>query len=321
MDILIGILVFLAIVFLIEGTYWIVRIFTNPERKKIKRLIRTVSVEAPEEEEVQIVKKKVMSDIPWLNRWLFYLPVIRKVDRLREQANSRYPVGLFLLLSLFLAFIGLYLGLALRQQMAFGVAAALALGASPYLYLTYKKKQRMRKFERQLPDALELMARSLKAGHAFTGSLQMVAEEFPDPVGTEFEKTFNEINYGISVSQALKNLAARVDVADLRFFVVAVAIQRETGGNLAEILENIGYLIRERFKLAGQIKALTAEGRISAIILCALPFGMAFILYLLSPDYMKTLFEDPLGPFLVGSALFMMLLGIIFMKRIIKIRF
>jgi Flp pilus assembly protein TadB len=148
----------------------------------------------------------------------------------------------------------------------------------------------------------------------------MVAEEFPDPAGTEFGKAFDEINYGVGVSQALKNLAERVDVADLKFFVVSVIIQRETGGNLAEILENISYLVRERFKLVGHVKGLTAEGRLSATILCILPFVMAFVLFLINPEYMKTLFDDPLGPVLIGSALFMIFLGIIAMKRITKIR-
>ena len=320
MEILIGILVFLALVFLIEGIYWIVGIFTNPERKKIKRLIRTVSAGEQGEEEIQIVKRKVLSEIPWLNRWLLNLPGIRKIDRLLKQANIRYPLGFFILLSLFLAFTGLYLGSAFLHHRVFGVAGAAILGVAPYLYLNYKKHKRMRRFERQLPEALELIARSLKAGHAFSGGLQMVAEEFPDPAGTEFGKTFDEINYGIGVSQALKNLAERVEVADLKFFVVSVVIQRETGGNLAEILEKISYLVRERFKLAGHVKGLTAEGRLSATVLCILPFVMAFVLFLANPEYMKTLVEDPLGPFLIGSALFMILVGIIVMKRIIKIR-
>ena len=320
MEILIGILVFLALVFLIEGIYWIVGIFTNPEIKKIKRLIRTVSAGGQEEEEIQIVKTKVVSEIPWLNRWLLNLPGIRKIDRLLKQADIRYPLGFFILLSLFLIFTGLYLGSALLHHSALGVAGAAILGAVPYLYLNYKKHKRMRRFERQLPEVLELIARSLKAGHAFSGGLQMVAEEFPDPAGKEFGKAFDEINYGIGVSQALKNLAERIDVADLKFFVVSVIIQRETGGNLAEILENISYLVRELFKLAGYIKAVTAEGRLSAAILCILPFVMAFVLFLLNPDYMKILFKDPLGPFLIGPALFMTFLGIIVMKRITKIK-
>jgi|LQYC01.1.fsa_nt_gi tight adherence protein B len=320
MEILIGILVFLAIVFLIEGIYWIWGLFTNPERKKIERLKRTVADEGQEEEEIQIVKRKVMSEIPWLNRWLLNLPGIRKIDRLLKQANSRFPLGFFILLSLFLAFTGLYLGSVLLHHRVLGAAGAAILGAAPYLYLNYKKHKRMGRFERQLPEALELIARSLKAGHAFSGGLQMVAEEFPDPAGTEFGKAFDEINYGVGVSQALKNLAERVDVADLKFFVVSVIIQRETGGNLAEILENISYLVRERFKLVGHVKGLTAEGRLSATILCILPFVMAFVLFLINPEYMKTLFDDPLGPVLIGSALFMIFLGIIAMKRITKIR-
>ncbi len=260
-----------------------------------------------------------MSEIPWLDRWLLNLPGIGKIDRLLEQANTRHTLGFFLLLSLLLALAGLYSGSALMRHMVSGLAAAAILGATPYLYLTYKRRKRMHKFERQLPEALELIARSMRAGHAFSTGLQMVANEFPDPVGTEFGKTFNEINYGVGPPEALKNLAERVDVGDLKLFVVAVIIQRETGGNLAEILENISHLIRERFKLANHIRALTAEGRLSALILGILPFVMAFILFLINPGYMKTLIEDPIGPLLIGSALFMMFLGIIAMRRLTRI--
>jgi tight adherence protein B len=320
MEILIGILVFLAVVFLIEGIYWIWGVFTNPEKKKIERLKRTVTEEGHEEEEIHVVKSKVMSEIPWLNRLLLNLTEINKLDRLMKQADSRYPLGFYLLLSPFLGCIGLYFGVTLLHQMVGGLALAVFLGTAPFFYLVYKRRKRMLKFEKQLPEALELIARSLKAGHAFAGGLKMVSEELPAPAGTEFGKTFDEINYGIAVSQALKNLAERVDVTDLKFFVVSVIIQRETGGNLAEVLENISHIVRERFVLAGQVKALTAEGRLSALVLCLLPFFIAFIIFLLNPEYIKLLFDDPIGLVLIGAALFMILLGIIVIKRITTLR-
>ncbi|QCQ22970.1 type II secretion system F family protein [Desulfoglaeba alkanexedens] len=321
MDVLIGTLVFLSITFCIQGLYGIVLKMRTKERKEkqIKRVISGDSLRG-EERKAQIVKRNILSEIPWLNRWLSYFRGIRRLDRLREQAGIRYPAGFFILLSLFLAFLGLYLSAIFLHRIVVGLSAALILGASPYFYLNYKKRKRMERFERQLPEALEFMARSLRAGHAFIGSLRMVAENFSDPLGTEFAKTFEEINYGVALPQALRNLTGRMDVTDLRFFVVAIIIQRETGGNLAHILENISYTIRERFKLAGQIKALTAEGRLSAIILCIMPFGMAFLLFLINPDYIKTFLDDPIGPFFIGLGLFMMILGIISMKRIVRVR-
>jgi tight adherence protein B len=178
----------------------------------------------------------------------------------------------------------------------------------------------MEKFQRQLPEALDLIARALKAGHAFPGALKMVADEMDDPIGHEFDKTLNEINFGVGVAEALKNLANRVDCLDLKFFVVAVVIQRETGGNLAEILENIARIIRERFKFHGRVKILAAEGKLSAIILTGLPFVTAFVLLLTNPQYIQLLTRDPIGRVLVGVGLCLMALGIFSMKRMIAIK-
>jgi tight adherence protein B len=164
------------------------------------------------------------------------------------------------------------------------------------------------------------MARALKAGHAFPAGLKMVADEMEDPIGTEFDKTLGEINFGIEVSEALKNLSRRVDCPDLRFFVISIIIQRETGGNLAEILVNIAHLIRERFKLHGRIRVLSAEGKFSAIVLIALPFLVALLLTFLNPDYLRLLITDPIGHFMLGFALVTMILGILVMKKMVAIK-
>ncbi len=178
----------------------------------------------------------------------------------------------------------------------------------------------MEKFQSQLPEALDLVARALKAGQALSGALKMVADEMDDPVGDEFDKTLNEINFGVGVPEALKNLASRVDCLDLKFFVIAVVIQRETGGNLAEILENIAHIIRERFKLYGRIRILAAEGKLSAIILTGLPFLTAFVLLFANPEYIQILARDPLGRVLAGAGISLMILGIFSMKRMIAIK-
>jgi tight adherence protein B len=200
------------------------------------------------------------------------------------------------------------------------VILALFLGVMPFLYLILLKQKRMAKFQEQLPDAMDLIARALKAGHAFSGGLAMVADEFSDPIGTEFRKTIDEINFGVGTDLAMKNLAHRVDCPDLQFFVVSVIIQRETGGNLAEILEKIASLVRERFKLYGKIRSLAAEGKLSAVILLILPPAIAVYLLLVQPEYIGLLFKDPLGIAMVVGAFIMMLIGTYVMKRMIEIK-
>ena len=197
---------------------------------------------------------------------------------------------------------------------------AVVPGYVPFAYVLLKKKQRMRKFESSSREALELVARTLRAGQAFSAGLSIVSEEFDDPIGTEFERTLDEINFGVAVPEALQNLAARVDCPDVRFFVVAVVIQRESGGNLSEIIENIAHVVRERFKLMGKIRVLSAEGKYSAIMLCLLPFLISFVIYLLNRDYMMILIEDPIGKYIIGAGLVMMLLGIIVMRKMIQIK-
>jgi len=178
----------------------------------------------------------------------------------------------------------------------------------------------MKKFQAQLPESLDLMARSLKAGHAFSTGMKLAADEFDDPLGTEFSITLDEINFGLGVSDALKNLVHRVECQDLNFFVVAVILQRETGGNLAEIMENIAYLIRERYKLYGKVRTLAAEGKLSMYVLLALPFFIIGALFIMNPAYIKILFIEPAGRIMCAVALFMMIIGAIVMNRMVDIK-
>ena len=202
-------------------------------------------------------------------------------------------MSVIVLLSLVLAVSGFSFGILATGSRPISFLIACVLGSTPFLYVWFKRKRRMQKFERQLPDALDLMSRSLKAGHAFSTGIHMMAQEFDDPVGTEFHRFERQVSLGASVEQALRALTERVRCADLRFFVVAVTIQRETGGNLAEILENISSLIKRRFKVRGRVKALTAEGRFSAMALVALPFGVALMLSFLNPRYLGVLAGRP----------------------------
>lgn len=320
MNLLIGIGIFLLALGIIEGSYLAFRTMRNPDRTVVRKRLSALPRSGYESESIDITRKKVISEVPWLNRVLFSFHWAEDLRRLLEQAGIQRPLGFFILLSLLLALGGFLIGSLITRNYLFLTLLAAFLVVLPFFYIYSKKKRRMQKFERQLPDAMELIARALKAGHAFTSGLKMVADEFEDPVGTEFAKTLNEINLGVSVPDALKNLPNRVDCPDLSFFAISVILQRETGGNLAEILENIAFLIRERFRLHGQIRVLSAEGRLSAIVLVGIPFFVAFAISIINPEYMRTLITDPFGRIMVFFALLAMAIGVLVMRKMVQVK-
>jgi tight adherence protein B len=320
MNLLVGIAIFVTLVLFIEGSIFTVHAIRNPERKQLRRRLQRFTSEGNGSEPIDIVRKRLLSEIPWLNGILSNTPGMSYIGRLLEQAGCRYSVGIFLSLSVLLTLTGLLVSSLVLNNTVLRVGGAAVCGFMPILYVSYKKHQRQEKFLRQLPEALDLISRALRAGHTFQVGLKMVGEQFADPMGTEFDKTLAEINFGVGVAEALKNLARRVDCPDLHFFVVAILIQRETGGNLAEIAENIAQLIRKRFELQDRIQALAAEGKLSAIILFALPFFLALALSVVSPKYLGVLFTDPLGRGMVGGAAVIMVIGAMIIKKMIHIK-
>jgi tight adherence protein B len=320
MNLLIAITIFVLTVALIEGAYYALRKIRGGEKREVLRRLRGYPTTEYEREIIDIMRKNMLSEVPWLNRMLLGIRWTDKLGRMIEQSGTESTLGVFVLLSIVLASGGFVIGIWATSNALLSLIIAFFLGVFPFLYVYLKKKRRMEKFQRQLPDALDLIARALKAGHAFTGGLKMVGDEIDEPVGLEFEKTLHEINFGSGIPEALKGLTQRVDCPDLRFFIISVIIQRETGGNLAEILGKISYLIRERFKLQSRVQVLASEGKLSAIILIAIPFVIALALFVLNPVYIKTLFVDPVGKALVAFALVMMVIGIVVMKRMIEIR-
>ncbi|MCA9033590.1 MAG: type II secretion system F family protein [Planctomycetaceae bacterium] len=214
---------------------------------------------------------------------------------------------------------------AMFTMIARAPAPMIPLGAvggfcTPWLWLLLRRRSRFRRFEKQLPDALELMGRALRSGHSLASGLNVVASEMPAPISTEFRTVYDEQNLGIPLEQALRNMLLRVPNLDLKFFVTAVAIQRTAGGDLAEILNKISFLVRERFKLLGQVKALTGEGRISGVVLMGLPVALFFAVYYINPDYVMVLFEHPTGQKMMYAAIFMQVLGAIAIKKIVDIK-
>ena len=321
MTILIGVSVFIFTILLIEGSYLFFKRVKNPELKGIRKRLRLLASEGYDSEMIiSLLRKRSLSNVPWFNRLLLKIPLMRKIDLLLDQSGSRHPLGIFVLLSCLLMFVGYLLCSLVMRNVLMPIVGVLVLGSLPFFYIIIKKRRRMEKFQEQLPEAMELVARALKAGQAFSGGLKMVADESGDPIGTEFSKILDELNFGVGVPDALKNLAKRIDCPDLKFFVISVLIQRESGGNLAEILENISYLIRERFKLHGRVRTLAAEGKISAYVLIAIPFLLATFMYLVQPNYITLLITDPIGRIMLGSAFLMMVIGIFVMRKMILFR-
>jgi len=316
--IILGVVIFVITLFLIHMFLYAFRGVRKPEAREIRKRLRALSKD--EAGIPDILKKNVLVSVPFINRILVSVPGVMRSHRLWEQANTRHSMGWFLLLMASLALAG-YAGCSLvTRTYAIPAAAAVVSGAIPLLYLRFKKKKRIEKFKRQLPEGLDLIARALRAGHAFTSGMELVAEEFDDPLGPEFDKTLDEINFGVSVQDALKSLAGRIDCPELKYFVVSVILQRETGGNLAEIIASIARLIRERFRLEGKIRILTAEARLSAVILSVLPFVAVFALLLVNPEYQSIMFSQPMGRVMAGIAMLMMLVGMLVMRRMARLK-
>jgi len=302
--------------------YMLFTSFQSPDKRRVREQLRRIEAERSGKETIDIVRKQEMSGIPLFNRLLqaSRSSLIRKTDRLVLQADARYPIGVFILMSFVLFIVGFFIGSVASRVMFLSVILGLLLGSLPFCYLYFQKERRMRRFREQLPDALDMIARSLKAGHALTGGFQMVAQEFGEPINKEFSKVLDEVNFGVSYDDALRNLSARIDSTDLRFFGMSVIIQRQTGGNLAEILENISSLIRERMKLMGRIRVLSAEGKMSAIVLVILPFLIFVAASMVNPNYLPTLLNDPIGHILIAISLGMMTVGIFVMKKMVTIK-
>ncbi len=320
MDLLIAGAIFILTLTMIEGGYYALRRMGSREKREVLRRLKGYGTGGYDRTIIDIMRKNVLSEVPWFNRLLSSIRWTDRLSRLVEQSGTESTLGVLILLSVLLALGGFMILLAMTSHGLFSFTFALFLGVVPFLYIFIKKKRRMDKFQRQLPDALDLIARALKAGHAFTSGLKLVADEMEEPIGFEFAKTLHEINFGAGIPEALRNLSRRVDCPDLRFFIISVLIQRETGGNLAEILGKISYLIRERFKLQNRVRVLASEGKLSAIILIAIPFSIGFVLSVMNPAYIRTLFVDPVGKAFVAFALIMMVIGIFVMKRMIEIR-
>lgn len=314
---LFAILGFLSVALFLEGAYLAWNAYRGPEASRIERRLTMLSQE--QRGPVSQAKPRLLTETPDVSTWLQWLPRVKDLDRLLQQTGMSWRANEFAgwtLLIMALTAVTLAL---LGVPVLFVVAAALLVSFMPLWYALRARRKRMEAIELGLPDALDLMGRAMVAGHAFPSALKMVADEMPEPVAGEFRIVFGEINYGIDVGEALTHLTQRVPSEDLRYFVISVLIQRETGGNLGELLANISALIRSRLKLLGQVRVLSAEGRMSAVILVVLPFVLAAVITALNPEFLSVLWTDPQGMYIVGGGLLAMAVGVMWIRRIVRI--
>ena len=316
--VLFGVVAFLAVVLALEGLYNLWASNNSPEAKRVAARLAALSGEATAAASIERAQEQLR--LPRLNAWLALFAGGRRLKRFTAASGTRIsPAELIAMSAVFGVFGALLPGL-FGKPLIFGAVLGLGLAVLPWWRLASRGSARIARMERQFPEALDLMGRSMRAGHALPSAIKMVADELPAPLGPDFRILFDEMNYGVPTNDALMHLAERVPVPDVSYFVVAVMIQRESGGNLAELLDSIAKIVRERLQLLGEVRTLSAEGKLSAIILTALPFGVALVVNLVNPNFMTLLFTDPVGLRVLGGAMLLMLLGIFWMRSIIHIR-
>ena len=314
------ILAFVAIVLLLEGLYLLWNSYKGPEAKRVEQRLRALSASADHSKQAAVLKNRLLSEVPLIERLLLSFPRVGQLDRLIEQSGLNWTVGKLIGFSLLFGVLTYAALTAANVTSYFVPVIAIFATLIPFAFAGWKRNQRLRKIEQQLPDTLDLIGRAMRAGHALPSGLKMVGDEMVDPIAGEFRITHDEINFGVSMEQSLLNLSTRVPLSDLRYFVVAVLIQREAGGNLTEVLDNLSKLIRERLKFHDRIKVLSAEGRMSAWVLGLLPFALAGLLNLVNHDFISVLWTDPAGISISKGVIFIMAIGAFWLYRLIQIR-
>ena len=318
----ISFLVFIFALFLVLGAYLLATHGTDKKRARLQKRLNEALLHSAHTEDIDVVlaRNELMSEIPLVNRTMINLQAALQLKRMLDQADLHITPSRLLMFSFMAGMLGALAASVLTVFIPLMVMAGLVCAALPLVHVYYRRKKRFDAFLEQLPDALDLISRALSAGHAFSEALHMVSLEMPEPVATEFRKAYEEQNLGLSVKLALENLTQRMPLLDLKMCVTAVLIQRETGGNLAEILEKVAYTIRERFRIMGDLKTLTTSSRLSAWLLCGLPIFVAVAVTVMNPDYMSVLWKDPRGHYLIAAALFLQITGMLIVRKILKIK-
>ena len=315
-----GLAAFVGVAALVMGAAMLLR--GKPTSRIEDRLDIITGVSTPAAIKEAFAKQSVLAQ-PLSHSTAFFMEFFERFGRINllfEQADTSLTISKLMLISLVMAGVGVVLGAVLRLHFAFIPLVALMMGYLPVAWLLFRRKRRLKLFASQLPEAMEMLSRALRSGQSMGFGFNMVANEMGLPIGKEFNRVFEEQNLGIPMEQSLREMTERIPNLDLKFFVTAVILQRQTGGDLAEILDKIGELIRDRFRIWGQVQALTGEGRLSGVVLLALPFLLFFTVYHLNPKYLMVLFTDPMGTKMLGVALVMQLLGALVIRKIVNIK-
>jgi tight adherence protein B len=319
--VLIAVVVFLIVLIAIYGAYWAA--VGRPEQHEQRSVLKRLKTGKRSSAAVGLARgRERLSSVPIVESALVRTgQLMEPARRLIERSGVRWTLGTLVMASLFA-------GLAVAAMVSFiahapvaGVVIGAVAAAGPYLFLRFKAAKRQAIFEEQFPKAIDLIARALRAGHALPTALQMAGEEIPEPVGGEFRTLFEQQNFGLAFPDALRAFAERVGLLDARFFVTAVLTQRESGGNLSEVLDRLSAVIRERFKVKRQVRAVSAHGRITGVVLGALPPVVAGLLLLVSPQHIRLLVEDPLGVYMVAGAVVLQVIGMFVIRRIVDVEY
>lgn len=311
--------IFLAVVSILLVIGHAIYKVRSEERVVKNRLDELIKGDVKDLSEVAFLRDDQLSRIPLFNRVLERLNITKNLSIVLRQTDLKLKLGELIILMFIFAALGFVISLRLTG-IAVRIILPIVMFFLPIVYVYLQRTKRLGAFIRVFPDAIDMMSSAIRAGHAFPRAMQLVAEEAPAPVGIEFRKTFEEYNLGVQLRDALLGMTQRVDSVDLRLFITAVLLQRETGGNLTEILEKIGYTIRERFKLMGQMRTYTAQGRMSALILGLLPIAFMLIISMLSPGYLDPLFTQKAGHLILALALFLQIVGFIIIRKIVRIK-
>lgn len=305
---------------LLSGLYFLIEVPVG--KRKLRARLEAVQQTGMRAgvHEADIMRREMLSDLPAVNRILVALPFVARLQLLMQQAAVHMQLFTFLLIVVAVGFAAFLIALITNQQLALAFIIAGLAGAVPFMVLTYKRSRRFSLFSEQFPDAMDLLARAVRAGHAFTTAFSLIGEEMSDPVAEEFRVTYRQQNLGLPLRDALGNLALRIPLPDVRIFVSAIQIQRDSGGNLGEILDNLSTVVRERFKILREVQVLTAEGRLSMYVLLGLPFGVGFLLYMANPTYMTPLFSESIGRMALGIAAVSQFIGYLFIRKLIRIK-
>jgi tight adherence protein B len=319
---LISFLVFVFGLFLVLGAYLLATHGTDAKRARLRNRLSEALLHSAHTEDVEVVlaRNELMSEIPWMNRILIRIQAALHLKQMLDQADLHVTPSRLVMFSGMAGLLAALAASVVSVSILLTIGAGLVAAMLPFAHVWWKRKKRFEAFLENLPDALDLMSRALSAGHAFSEALHMVSAEMPEPIAGEFRKAYEEQNLGLSLKLAMENLTQRMPILDLRMCVTAVMIQRETGGNLAEILEKVSYTIRERFRIMGDLKTLTTSSRMSAWLLCGLPIFVTLVITIMNPDYMAILWKDTRGHYLIAAAMLLQVTGMLIVRKILNIK-